>query len=502
MTKVQMRQLLILQYGGQKMGEKKEDTTKAKTARAIVFTAEEKLEEYEITAKQKIQMGTESVTVSCEAGVWIVDAADFKEEIWINNSLYSGSNSVFEVQDRDILQFRNEVITTLVLESTRASDLQWKTLPLSDDFPVIRIRHVSDELTEADTDSQDEGVDAHEAEIRLTGNAWNLSDVHTDRGIFVNGERVEESCELKPMDVIRAGNTLFFFGSHQLFYSHTIFHGNNLSIHIEERSVKSFFRKHILLQDINLTIEPGNMVLILGGSGAGKTTFVNAVTGYEKAKAQILQDGIDVYENYGKLKHSIGFVPQQDLLREDDTVEKTVQNSAELRLSKRYTEKERNERVAQVLEMFGLGGLKDELVRKLSGGQRKRLSICVEFISDPKLFFLDEPDSGLDGVMAKDLMEHLRKIADQDKIVLVITHTPDRVIDLFDKVIVLAKGTQDHIGHLAFFGGIQEAREFFGKETMEEIVLAVNGIHEGGEGRADEFINRFKAINPEEKANV
>ncbi|MBU5479828.1 ABC transporter ATP-binding protein [Blautia sp. MSJ-19] len=304
------------------------------------------------------------------------------------------------------------------------------------------------------------------------------------------------------MDVIRAGNTLFFFGTQQLYYSHTIFRGNNLSIHIEERSVKSFFKKHILLQDINLTIEPGNMVLILGGSGAGKTTFVNAVTGYEKAKAQILQDGVDVYENYGKLKHSIGFVPQQDLLRDDDTVRNTLLNAAEMRLSKKYTEKERSERADRVLEMFGLSVQKNELVRKLSGGQRKRLSICVEFISDPKLFFLDEPDSGLDGVMAKDLMEHLRKIADQDKIVLVITHTPDRVIDLFDKVIVLAKGTKDHIGHLAFYGGISEAREFFGKETMEEIVLAVNGVNEGGEGRADEFIEKFKMINPEETAHV
>ena len=473
-----------------------------KTARAIVFTAEEKLEEYVIEEKQEIRMGGESVMVSCGEDGWIVDATGFKEDIFINGSLYTDSNSVFHVEDRDILQFHNEVITDLVLERTKASDMKWKTLPLADSFPVIRIRHVSDELTEADTNASEEDIEAHEAEIRLTGETWSLTDVHTDRGIFVNGERVDESCELKPMDVIRAGNTLFFFGSQQLFYSHTVFHGNNLSIHIEERSVKNFFKKHILLQDINLTIEPGNMVLILGGSGAGKTTFVNAVTGYEKAKAQILQDGMDVYENYGKLKHSIGFVPQQDLLRDDDTVRNTLLNAAEMRLSKKYTEKERSERADRVLEMFGLTVQKNELVRKLSGGQRKRLSICVEFISDPKLFFLDEPDSGLDGVMAKDLMEHLRKIADQDKIVLVITHTPDRVIDLFDKVIVLAKGTKDHIGHLAFYGGISEAREFFGKETMEEIVLAVNGVNEGGEGRADEFIEKFKAINPEEAAHV
>ena len=180
----------------------------------------------------------------------------------------------------------------------------------------------------------------------------------------------------------------------------------------------------------------------------------------------------------------------------------TLENAAEMRLSKKYSGEERNVRVQTVLEMFGLSVQQNELVRKLSGGQRKRLSICVEFISDPKLFFLDEPDSGLDGVMARDLMENLREIANENKIVLVITHTPDRVIDLFDQVIVLAKGTQDHIGHLAFFGAVEEARKFFSKETMEEIVLAVNGTNEGGEGRADEFIEKFKAINPEERGNV
>ena len=486
------------------MNDKKENIVR--TARAIIFTEEEKLTEYPVSGELKLPVGKESVTVRCDEEGWIIDATEFREDIRINGDLYTGSNSVFRVEDRDILQFQNEVITDLVVERTRASDLQWKVLPLADAFPVIHIRHAKDETdqqSEADTNEDTaETTESHEAEIRLEGKTWHLSDVHTDRGIFVNGKKIDDSCELNKMDVIRAGDTLFFFGKQQLFYSHTIFHGNNLSIHIEERSVKSFFKKHILLQDINLTIEPGNMVLILGGSGAGKTTFVNAVTGYEKAKAQILQDGVDVYENYGKLKHSIGFVPQQDLLREDDTVKKTLENAAEMRLSKKYTEKERSERVQKVLEMFGLNVQQNELVRKLSGGQRKRLSICVEFISDPKLFFLDEPDSGLDGVMAKDLMSNLREIADQNKIVLVITHTPDRVIDLFDKVIVLAKGTKDHIGHLAFYGGIAEAREFFGKETMEEIVLAVNGVNEGGEGRADEFIEKFKGINPEEAANV
>ena len=133
------------------------------------------------------------------------------------------------------------------------------------------------------------------------------------------------------------------------------------------------------------------------------------------------------------------------------------------------------------------------MVVKLSGGQRKRLSIAMEFLSNPTLFILDEPDSGLDGVMARKLFLKLRQIADQGKIIIVITHTPDRVIDLFDDVIVLAKDS-NRTGRLAYFGPIQGAREFFGKETMEEIVMAVNREEEGGEGRADEFVMKYAEV--------
>ena len=88
-------------------------------------------------------------------------------------------------------------------------------------------------------------------------------------------------------------------------------------------------------------------------------------------------------------------------------------------------------------------------------------------------------------------MEQLREIADQGKIVIVITHTPDRVIDLFDDVIVLAKDT-NRTGRLAFYGSIDEAKEFFGKDRMEQIVMSVNRQEEGGEGKADEYIRKFE----------
>ena len=266
-----------------------------------------------------------------------------------------------------------------------------------------------------------------------------------------------------------------------------------LTVNLQERSVHEFLHKKVLLRDIHLSIPQGHMVLLLGGSGAGKSTFVNAVNGYEKAKAEVMLNGSNIYTQYDKVKYDIGFVPQGDMMRGKDTVINTLQDASLLRLPMDVDARQRRTRVDEVMGIFGLAPVQNSQVEKLSGGQRKRLSIGMEFISNPSLFILDEPDSGLDGVMARELFTQLRKIADTGKIVIAISHTPDRVIDLFDDVIVLAKDST-RTGRLAFYGSVEEARKFFGKERMEDIVKAVNQKEEGGEGLADELVMRFAEV--------
>lgn len=268
--------------------------------------------------------------------------------------------------------------------------------------------------------------------------------------------------------------------------------GGGLSININKRTAMNFLQRKVLLRDIHLSVPKGHMVLLLGGSGSGKTTFLNAVTGYEKAKAVIKLGGNNIYKDYKSMKYDIGFVPQQDLVRGSDTVYRTLSDAALLRLPSDMKYDERRKRINSVLDTFGLTPVKGSLVDKLSGGQRKRLSIAIEYISDPTLFILDEPDSGLDGVMARALFEKLRAIADSGKIVIVITHTPDRVADLFDDVIVVAKDA-NRTGRLAYYGAREKSYGFFGKKSMEEILMSVNRREEGGEGKADEFVRKYAA---------
>ena len=343
--------------------------------------------------------------------------------------------------------------------------------------------------------------------------------------MYLNGKKMSTPRYLEPLDVIRIVDTYFVFTGDHLLFSNGISNFSKkpipeqkvpavaekpvkqivpsvpaksegqLVINITERSVFQRFKKLILLQDINLSVSNGEMVLILGGSGAGKTTFINAVMGYEKASGKILYEDTDIYAEYEQMKYEIGFVPQQDLLRGSDTVYDTLSNAAEMKLPRKMSYEVREKRIDKVLEELGLSREKETLVSKLSGGQRKRLSIAVEFIANPSLFFLDEPDSGLDDVMGRGLMENLRTIANQGKIVMVITHSPERAGDLFDKVIVLAKSTKDNCGHLAFYGTVNDAFNFFEVSSFREIVKKINRPDENGDGLSDYFIDKYAAYS-------
>ena len=104
-----------------------------------------------------------------------------------------------------------------------------------------------------------------------------------------------------------------------------------LTVNLDERTATEFFQKKYLLRYIHMYIQPGHLVLLLGGSGAGKTTFLNAVNGYEKAKAKVTLNGGNIYADYKKMQYEIGFVPQQELMRGKDTVYRTLTDASRMR---------------------------------------------------------------------------------------------------------------------------------------------------------------------------
>lgn len=397
----------------------------------------------------------------------------------------------------------------------------WETLKLQEDYAEISIGRSVDTGVKIDNNL----ISEKHASFFHSKNGWAIIDHNSTNGVYLNGKRITSPRYLEDISSVRIADTYVIFTGEYLLFSSGVFRKEaparplfntektnetqnmprvstdiipskhpDLIISIEERSVVQRFKKMLLLQDINISVSNGEMVLILGGSGAGKTTFINAVMGYEKASGKIIYNDTDIYEEYEQMKYEIGFVPQQDLLRGSDTVYDTLSNAAEMKLPKNISFEKREERINEVLNEFGLSREKDSLISKLSGGQRKRLSIAIEFIANPSLFFLDEPDSGIDDVMGRGLMENLRHIADLGKIVMVITHSPERASDLFNKVIVLAKSSKDNCGHLAFFGSVKEAFSFFEVSSFREIVKKINRKDENGDGLSDYYIEKYNGI--------
>ena len=487
------------------MADTKNFAGKRKAAGLVFFEGKEKPRQYVIFQRAHVrgQCSMEVFTTTslqleysfldkeqCEifqrGGEWIYK--NLSENVFTfvgGRHLAEGDETV--LRDGAVIRLINDRMLTAVFLENYVSGRDWRFLDMDNG-----LHHVS--ITE-----EGKGEGGAFLSLDYDSGTWILREMN-GANVLQNGKEVDEKVKIRIDDFIQIGDSRFLFEGSGLVYGYPI-QESGLSIRIDERSAHKALSKITLLKDINLSVEPGEMVLILGGSGAGKSTFVNAVTGYEKAKATIKEGDYDYYRDYGQIKHRIGFVPQDNLMREEDTVGSTVKNAADMRLPRDMGSEEKQKRIAAVLETFGLSGREKEQVSKLSGGQKKRLSICMEFIASPSLFILDEPDSGLDGIMAKELMENLRLIACQGKIVMVITHAPDRVADLFDKVIVLAKSTETHVGQLAFYGGIQEARDFFGVQTMEEVVKRINAVNEGGEGRADEFIEKYKVYSAEQEKN-
>ena len=347
---------------------------------------------------------------------------------------------------------------TLIIFSTKpVSSLKWSNFDLrSMTVPLQVGRTVPPEHLKIDSMQ----VSKLHASIYISQEGVVLKDENSLNGVFVNGQRISGYTILKDFDVIGIGGTKLIYLSGYIYYSSR---PNGIKLEVKDISRVVSGGKAIL-NHVTLTVNPCELVAIIGTSGAGKTTFVNCINGYEPATSgQVFIDGLDLYRNYKYLKSRIGNVPQKDELHEYLSVYDFISFTAKLRLSTDISKEERMRRVDTVLDIMGLTEHKTKLIKKLSGGQKKRVSIAMELVADPDIFFLDEPTSGLDPETETQLMHQLKNLSFKiGKTVIVITQTLQN-IHLFDKIIFLASG-----GYLCFYGSPAEALDFFEIKTIPE----------------------------------
>jgi ABC-type multidrug transport system ATPase subunit len=226
-----------------------------------------------------------------------------------------------------------------------------------------------------------------------------------------------------------------------------------------------------ILQDMSLSIEPGELVAIAGGSGAGKTTLLEILAGLQPPSVgEVWHDGV-LRGARVRAESRIGYVPQDDIIHLEMPLRRTLRYAARLRLPAGTSAAEADRIVEETMQDLDLADRAEVPVRALSGGQRKRASIAVELLTRPRLFFLDEPTSGLDPSTAADVMRLLRRLSQRGVTVILTTHEPAG-IDRCDRVVFLARN-----GHLAFTGSPTEARDYFDVEDLDDVYDRLAGEH-------------------------
>ncbi len=227
-----------------------------------------------------------------------------------------------------------------------------------------------------------------------------------------------------------------------------------------------------LLDGVSFTVFSGEVIAMVGPSGAGKTTLLTAIAGIAPADTgDVLMDGQNFHGMLANDRSIVGIVPQDDVVHGDLTVEESLRYAGRLRFPSDVGSDTIGKEVDRVLDELTIDHIRssrigDAVKRGISGGQRKRVSLGQELLThSTKILFLDEPTSGLDPQTAQDIVALVRQLADDGRIIFLVTHdlTPS-VMSMVDHLIVLAPG-----GRLAWFGPPDEASNYFGVDSPDEI---------------------------------
>ncbi len=404
---------------------------------------------------------------------WVMeDKAVYNERGSTNGLIYNNArvNARF-VADGDFIRIDNgqEALAqgVLFVFSAAQTENKWFSLPITGQAQInigrdercdLRLPHVS--------------VSKCHAIIYREADGYYITDNGSTNGVIVNNCQLRGKQKLHEKDVIVITNSKLIFTSNAIYYC---YYKNGVSVDASNvvirrgKGNKSF----ITCNHVSLSIKPGELVAIVGGSGAGKSTILNAMCGYlPPSEGKVYINGVDLYNNFDSLKKLIGYVPQSDIVYDNLTLYDMLMYTAKLRLPKDTAPDEMDRAISKAIETVELTEKRDSFIKALSGGQRKRASIAVELLSDPNLLFLDEPASGLDPGTERNLMHSLRKMADDGKTVILVTHSTLQ-LKMCDKIVFMGKG-----GNLCFYGSHDEALKFFNVPDVVDIYNTITDYSE------------------------
>jgi ABC-type multidrug transport system ATPase subunit/pSer/pThr/pTyr-binding forkhead associated (FHA) protein len=308
----------------------------------------------------------------------------------------------------------------------------------------------------------------HHARIEKTTRGIEIQDLGSRNGTFVDGARVTGRVLLKTGSEIALGSFTFRLLDEAGTLAKRSYQGNvTIAASQIVVEIRRGGMRRRLLDPVSLTVFPSELVALMGPAGAGKTTLLKALNGYTPPDTgQVLFNGEDLYVNQERFRLQIGYVPQDDILHSQLTVKEALYFTAKLRTDLR--DDEIATRIQQVLTDLNIDDIGDRLIgsperKVISGGQRKRVNIAMELLSDPSTLFLDEPTSGLSSYDAAQVVHLLRRLADSGKTIICTIHQPSvDIFKEFDALMLVARDKGDNAGMLVYFGpAYPNSIEFF-----------------------------------------
>jgi ABC-type multidrug transport system ATPase subunit/pSer/pThr/pTyr-binding forkhead associated (FHA) protein len=305
----------------------------------------------------------------------------------------------------------------------------------------------------------DPNVSRFHAEVLATDAGVELRDLGSRNGTRLEGELVHRAPIVAGAEIGVGPFRLVFDGSAFLARD------DRGSLRLDAQGVAVRVREKQILESATLSLQPGELMAIIGESGAGKSTLLKALAGVTAPTAgRITVNG----EPLANRLTDIGYVPQDEIVHGALTVHEALTYAAQLRLPQDASEVEIEAAVQRVLEELALSEHAHTRIGSLSGGQRKRASVAVELLGSPGLLLLDEPTTGMDPGLESRMMNLFRELADRSRGVALVTHATKNLA-LCDRVVTMGRG-----GVLTFQGPPAQAREFFGVDDYDGIYTALD----------------------------
>ena len=347
-------------------------------------------------------------------------------------------------------------------------------------------------------------VSARHAKIKWVTNGAIIEDLGSSNGTFVNGVKIDQPTLIKAGDIIGLGSYTFTLGGKKLEQEK-----KKPGYSLEARGICVQIKEKKLIHGVSFTLLAGEFAALMGPSGAGKTTLLNALNGYTPpAKGDVLLNNYDLYAHFDQFRNVLGYVPQDDVIHRELTVFEALWYSARLRLPPDYDDHEIKQRIKQVIAQLGLEGTEDVLIgspekKGISGGQRKRVNLAMELLTDPKVLFLDEPTSGLSSEDTLQVMKVLRKLADDGRTIILTIHQPSlEAYQLLDHLVLMAKdANKPEPGRLGYFGpAYPDAVNFFNPNGVPNLKSGTDPSPDEvlrglGKKPASEWVETYKSSN-------